>query len=473
MEMSMEGDPMEMGAEDGEAKMSLRMTSVRQGPGCTSGDCTLTNEVMEVSMYVDSEGPGIKMIMSMYVFATTYSRDMVPYYGDPVAELPGGGSFFLGQSEPEEVEIIRDGDNVMFSPAEIEIEVNTTVIWYNDDDTTHTVTAEDGTFDSGDIDPYSEWEYTFGEVGEYAYYSDKTEDKEPFGNLTGKVIVTEIEPIDLDWDTEAGVGLDSDDDGKDDWIEYYAYAWDDEENMSIAATLTQNIETGTLYPRHLEFHNETGVPIMAFEFWYGDEVYIELNDDEGLNKSATQFNWDADSYDDNETSQNVYEGTISEGNGNYMQEAPNDEMEIRVLEAYEGSDDEGPDIGDPFGGDEEEEGGRENARVVASMVLSDGGDDMVDTETGCHWYITWNDNDGDGLVSVNDTYEIRSDKMGTGGEVCNREGENGNATYVIEFFDLWADAYVDGPNPALAPGFTGLFAAFAIAGLAGLRRRRR
>jgi MYXO-CTERM domain-containing protein len=74
---------------------------------------------------------------------------------------------------------------------------------------------------------------------------------------------------------------------------------------------------------------------------------------------------------------------------------------------------------------------------------------------------------------VNDTYEIRSDKMGTGGEVCNREDENGNATYVIEFFDLWADAYVDGPNPALAPGFTGLFAAFAIAGLAGLRRRRR
>ncbi|HIL33049.1 MAG TPA: hypothetical protein EYG25_02015 [Candidatus Poseidoniales archaeon] len=473
MEMSMEGDPMEMGAEDGEAKMSLRMTSVRQGPGCTSGDCTLTNEVMEVSMYVGSEGPGTKMIMSMYMFATTYSRDMVPYYGDPVAELPGGGSFFLGQSEPEEVEIIRDGDNVMFSPAEIEIEVDTTVIWYNDDDTTHTVTAEDGTFDSGDIDPYSEWEYTFGEVGEYAYYSDKTEDKDPFGNLTGRVIVTEIEPIDLDWDTEAGVGLDSDDDGKDDWIEYYAYAWDDEENMSIAATLTQNIETGTLYPRHLEFHNETGVPIMAFEFWYGDEVYIELNDDEGLNKSATQFNWDADSYDDNETSQNVYEGTISEGNGNYMQEAPNDEMEIRVLEAYEGSDDEDPGIGDPFGGDEEEEGGRENARVVASMILSDGGDDMVDTETGCHWYITWNDNDGDGLVSVNDTYEIRSDKMGTGGEVCNREGENGNATYVIEFFDLWADAYVDGPNPALAPGFTGLFAAFAIAGLAGLRRRRR
>ena len=74
----------------------------------------------------------------------------------------------MGQSEPEEGEIIREGDNVRFSPAEIEIEVNTTVIWYNDDDTTHTVTAEDGTFDSGDINPYDEWEYTFGEVCEYA-----------------------------------------------------------------------------------------------------------------------------------------------------------------------------------------------------------------------------------------------------------------------------------------------------------------
>ena len=463
---------MDMGTEDGEGKMSFMVTSVRQGPNCTSGDCTLTNEIMEASLYTNAEGPGTQMEMSMYMLATAYSRDMVPYYGDPVAELPGGGSFFLGQSEPEEVEIIRDGDDVMFSPAEIEIEVNTTVIWYNDDDTTHTVTADDGTFDSGDINPYDEWEYTFGEVGEYAYYSDKAEDKEPLGNLTGKVIVTEIEPIDLDWVTETGRGWDSDDDGEDDWIEHFAHAWDDEENMSIDATLIQDIETETLYPRFLDFYNETGVPIMAFEFWYGDEIYIELNDDEGLNKSATLFNWDADSYDDDENSQNVYEGTISEeGNGNYMQEVPNDEIEIRVLEAYEGSDDEGPSI-DPFGGGDDEEDSRENARVVASMVLSDEEDDMIDTETGCHWYISWTDNDEDGLVSVNDTYEIRSDKIDGTGETCNREDENGNATYVIEFFDLWADAYVDGPNPALVPGFTGLFAAFAIAGLAGLRRRR-
>ena len=472
MEASMGGDFMEMGTEDAEGKMSFRMMSVRQGPGCTSGDCTLTNEVMEMSMYADSEGPGTQMIMSMYMFATTYSRDMVPYYGNPVAELPGGGSFFLGQMDEEKVEIIRDGDDVMFSPAEIEIEVDTTIIWYNGDNTTHTVTADDETFDSGDIYPDSEWRYTFEEVGEYAYYSDKEEDKPPLGDLTGKVVVTEREPLDLDWETEAGVGLDSDDDGEDDWIEYYAHAWDDEENMSIDATLTQNIETGKLYPRYLEFHNETGALVMAFEYWYGDEVHIELNEDEDLEKSAIQFYWDAESYDDDENSQNVYEGTMSEGNGNYMQEAHDYEIEIRVLENYEGSDDEGPSI-DPFGGGDDDEDGRENARVVASMVLSDEEDDMLDTETGCHWYITWNDNDEDGLVSVNDTYEIRSDKFDSAGETGNREDENGNATYVIEFFDLWADAYVDCPNPALAPGFTGLFAAFAIAGLAGLRRRRR
>jgi MYXO-CTERM domain-containing protein len=140
-----------------------------------------------------------------------------------------------------------------------------------------------------------------------------------------------------------------------------------------------------------------------------------------------------------------------------------------VLEAYEDEGDEGPSF-DP--GDEDEEDARDSARVVASMVLSEGDDDMVDTETGCHWYITWNDDDDDGLVSVNDTYEIRSDKLGDEGEVCNREDENGNATYVIEFYDLWADAYVDEPNMAL-PGFAGLFAVLALLGLAGLRRRRR
>ena len=40
--------------------------------------------------------------------------------------------------------------------------------------------------------------------------------------MTGKVIVTEIGPVNLDWDTEAGVGLDCDDGGKDDWLGYYA-----------------------------------------------------------------------------------------------------------------------------------------------------------------------------------------------------------------------------------------------------------
>jgi MYXO-CTERM domain-containing protein len=285
--------------------------------------------------------------------------------------------------------------------------------------------------------------------------------------MKGEVIVAEAD--DPEWDVITAWGWDEDGDGEYDWIDHEAWGvdQDDDEVLYLHGILREDIASGKLYPVLLEAEDENGTLRMRAEFWYGDEFWIEVIESDGLGKAAAGFSWEADSYDDDDNGQNVYEGTII-GN-QFMQEVSHFEMEIRVLEAYE-DDDEGG--GDPFGGDDDEEGARDSARVVASMVLSEGDDDMVDTETGCHWYITWNDDDDDGLVSVNDTYEIRSDKLDTGGEVCNREDENGNATYVIEFYDIWADAYVDEPNMAL-PGFAGLFAVLALLGLAGLRRRRR
>ena len=89
---------------------------------------------------------------------------------------------------------------------------------------------------------------------------------------------------------------------------------------------------------------------------------------------------------------------------NYTQEVKNEEIEIRVLERYDGAGDDSP-FGDPFGGDEEE-GGINNATVVASMVLSDTYAEMEDPNTGCQWYIRWGDNDENGLLSSNDTFFI-------------------------------------------------------------------
>ena len=50
------------------------------------------------------------------------------------------------------------------------VPVGTTVTWTNDDSTMHTVTAVDGSFDSGFFDNGDSWSFTFDEPGEYEYY---------------------------------------------------------------------------------------------------------------------------------------------------------------------------------------------------------------------------------------------------------------------------------------------------------------
>ena len=146
-----------------------------------------------------------------------------------------------------------------------------------------------------------------------------------------------------------------------------------------------------------------------------------------------------------------------------MQEATNDEMEIRILEAYNEDCDEEED---------EECEGIDSARVVGKMVLTESSTQFIDVDTGCQWYITWDDNDNDGLTSVDDGYEIRTDKIDAAGEMCPRQNEtSGEDLYVIEFFDVWADAYVAEPNTAL-PGFSAIFALFSLLGISLFRRRK-
>lgn len=57
-----------------------------------------------------------------------------------------------------------------FDPQEFIITVGSTVIWYNQDTVTHTVTAGDQTFDSGNLMPGATFSYTFEEPGTYSYH---------------------------------------------------------------------------------------------------------------------------------------------------------------------------------------------------------------------------------------------------------------------------------------------------------------
>ncbi|HET9386602.1 MAG TPA: cupredoxin family copper-binding protein [Gemmatimonadales bacterium] len=59
---------------------------------------------------------------------------------------------------------------VAFLPNRIEVAAGTTITWTNADPLIHTVTADDGSFDSGNIDPTKTFSRTFTQPGEYAVH---------------------------------------------------------------------------------------------------------------------------------------------------------------------------------------------------------------------------------------------------------------------------------------------------------------
>ncbi len=57
-----------------------------------------------------------------------------------------------------------------FAPTEVHITPGQTVLWNNTDFIGHTVTADDNSFDSGDMEPGDTFSQTFTNPGTYQYY---------------------------------------------------------------------------------------------------------------------------------------------------------------------------------------------------------------------------------------------------------------------------------------------------------------
>jgi plastocyanin len=52
----------------------------------------------------------------------------------------------------------------------VSVSYGTKIIWVNDDSVVHTVTSDDGKFDSGDIAPGGKFGLVFSEQGDYTYH---------------------------------------------------------------------------------------------------------------------------------------------------------------------------------------------------------------------------------------------------------------------------------------------------------------
>ena len=64
-------------------------------------------------------------------------------------------------------------DNVRFTPREIRVKKGDTVVWVNNDDRAHTVTADDRkSFRSGNLNSGDTFDHTFDKAGTYKYHCD-------------------------------------------------------------------------------------------------------------------------------------------------------------------------------------------------------------------------------------------------------------------------------------------------------------
>jgi plastocyanin len=69
-------------------------------------------------------------------------------------------------SQPAEIKLV----NFKFTPAQLTVKVGTTVVWTSEDNVPHTVTADDGSFDSGNLKKGDSFKFTFTKAGKFPYY---------------------------------------------------------------------------------------------------------------------------------------------------------------------------------------------------------------------------------------------------------------------------------------------------------------
>ncbi len=94
-------------------------------------------------------------------------------------------------NENHDVSITDDKD---FLPEDLTINVGDTVVWTNNDDSPHTVTADDDEFNSGNLAEGATWSYTFTEAGTYDYHCNY------HSSMTGSVTVVNPEIVWTDYD---------------------------------------------------------------------------------------------------------------------------------------------------------------------------------------------------------------------------------------------------------------------------------
>lgn len=82
----------------------------------------------------------------------------------------------------ENVEVVIT--DFTFQPEVLQIKSGTTVNWVNEDSAPHTITSNDGTWDSGNIKKAATYHHQFDEIGTFEYHCTY------HSSMTGTVVVS-------------------------------------------------------------------------------------------------------------------------------------------------------------------------------------------------------------------------------------------------------------------------------------------
>lgn len=102
------------------------------------------------------------MVAALAVGASLASFGLIQSVGAATAPLPRP---HYGVAEGARVTIL----DAAYDPAEVTVTAGQAVSWKNAGQQPHTVTAEDGSFDSGPQDPGKEWSHLFQNPGTFSY----------------------------------------------------------------------------------------------------------------------------------------------------------------------------------------------------------------------------------------------------------------------------------------------------------------
>ena len=112
----------------------------------------------------------IVLALSILFFSCSKDEGSLVESSNGTVHAAGSGTPITGNGNQTNYTTRVTIQNSAFTPSEVTVMVSGSILWVNSDESVHTVTANDGSFDSGDLQPGATFGVTFNTVGPHPYH---------------------------------------------------------------------------------------------------------------------------------------------------------------------------------------------------------------------------------------------------------------------------------------------------------------